>query len=87
MKSSSHGASTSEAEVTNIDGFGIWLLVDDREFFLPYRDYPWFRQATVDQILDVRLPSPDHLHWPALDVDLSLASLEHPDDFPLMARH
>lgn len=77
----------TKAKVTNIDGFGVWVLVDDREFFLPYRDYPWFRQATVDQILDVRLPSPEHLHWPALDVDLSLASLEHPEDFPLIARH
>jgi len=28
----------------------------------------------------------DHLYWPQLDVDLSVASLRKPDHFPLLAR-
>jgi len=28
-------------------------------------------------------PSPDHLYWPELDVDLSVRSIEHPEEFPL----
>jgi len=28
----------------------------------------------------------DHLHWPGLDVDLHLESIEHPERFPLLAR-
>jgi len=71
-------------EVTNIDRFGFWLLVEDREYFLPYADFPWFRNATLDQILDVQLLHGDHLHWPALDVDLSLDSLSQPEAFPLI---
>jgi hypothetical protein len=78
------GANTSMAEVTNIDHFGFWLLVQNKEYFLPYEDFPWFRTATVDQILNVQLLNETHLFWPALDVDLCLDSLETPNTFPLI---
>ena len=84
MTFSTLGASTLQAEVTNIDRFGFWLLVNDKEYFLPYEDFPWFRQAKVDQILNVELLHGDHLHWPELDVDLSLDALAQPDAFPLI---
>jgi hypothetical protein len=43
MNCSTLGAPTSLAEVTNIDHFGFWLLVENKEYFLPYGDFPWFR--------------------------------------------
>ena len=86
MKSSVRGKSTSKAEVTNIDALGFWLLVRGKEYFLPYSEYPWFRDARVRDILGVPLVGEDHLHWPALDVDLSVESLEHPESFPLTAK-
>ena len=86
MRSSVRGKSTSVVEVTNIDALGFWLLVRGKEYFLPYDEYPWFREARVRDILAVKLVSEDHLHWPALDVDLSLESLEHPEAFPLTVR-
>jgi hypothetical protein len=70
--------------VTNIDRFGFWLLVGDKEYFLPYKDFPWFQTATVDQILNLQLLHDDHLHWPDLDVDLSLDTLAKPEAFPLI---
>ena len=85
MTSSTLGADIS-VEVTNIDRFGFWLLVADREYFLPYTDFPWFRGATVDQILDVQILHRNHLHWPQLDVDLCLDSLAEPSAFPLVYR-
>lgn len=75
--------SPTEAEVTNIDARGFWLLVHDKEYFLPYEEYPWFRDARIRDILSVMLVHEDHLHWPALDVDLSIESLECPESFPL----
>ena len=84
MNCSTLGANTSLAEVTNIAQFGFWILVHDREYFLSYEDFPWFRTATVDQILNVQLLSDEHLFWPALDVDLCLESLEAPENFPLI---
>ena len=86
MASSKRGASTSQVEVTNIDRFGIWLLIEEKEYFLPYEDFPCFRKARVDRILNVELLHGDHLHWPDLDVDLCLDSLARPDAFPLIYR-
>jgi hypothetical protein len=86
MKSSTRGADTSQIEVSNIDQFGLWVLVQNKEYFLPYNDFPWFRKATVEQILTVELLQEDHLYWPALDVDLCLDSLAEPGKFPLIYR-
>ncbi|HSN75296.1 MAG TPA: DUF2442 domain-containing protein [Anaerolineae bacterium] len=68
----------------NISQHGFWLLVHGKEYFLAFDDFPWFRNATIVDILAVELPQPDHLYWPALDVDLHLDSLEHPERYPLV---
>jgi hypothetical protein len=86
MRSPTPGASTSEAEVTNIDSHGVWLLVKGKEHFLPYRDFPWFRDAKVSEVLNVQLLHRVHLHWPELDVDLTVDALEDPAKYPLVAR-
>jgi hypothetical protein len=84
MKSQSLGRITSEVEVTNLDRHGLWLLVRGEEFFLPFPDFPWFQEAKVLDVLNVTLLHEDHLHWPALDVDLSIASLRSPESYPLV---
>jgi len=85
MKSEPLGTSTSPAEVTNISQHGFWLLLGERELFLPFDQFPWFRNAPVSAILNVELPQPHHLYWPDLDVDLAVESIEHPEKFPLVA--
>ncbi len=80
------GTATSAAEVTNISQHGFWMLIDGRELFLPFDEFPWFKQATIDAILHVQRPAPEHLHWPDLDVDLSVDSLEHPERYPLRSK-
>ena len=77
------GPAISEAEVTNISKHGFWLLVDGRELFLPFDEFPWFRQASIDAVLQLERPSPRHLYWPEIDVDLSIDSIEHPERYPL----
>lgn len=86
MISSTPGADTSLVEVTNVDRFGLWVLVADKEYFLSYDEFPWFRQATIAQILNVELLHGQHLSWPDLDVDLCLESLSAPESFPLIYR-
>jgi Protein of unknown function (DUF2442) len=76
---------TLTVEVTHISSHGFWLLLDDRELFLPFDEFPWFRAAPVDAILQVERPRPDHLHWPVLDIDLTVDSIEHPELYPLKA--
>ena len=80
------GAATSEAEVTNISQHGFWLLLDGRELFLPFEEFPWFKRATVEAIIRLERPHPRHLYWPELDVDLSVDSIEYPERYPLKAK-
>src|SRR3990172_12634986 len=86
MRSKTSGKSTSVAEVLNISLHGIWLHVRRREYFLGFDEHPWFQEARVSEIHNVRLLRGHHLHWPDLDVDLELESLEHPERYPLMYR-
>ena len=32
----------NNAEVTNISPFGIWVLVNGEEYFIDYKEYPFF---------------------------------------------
>jgi hypothetical protein len=86
MKSAKRGKSTSPAEVTNVSPNGLWLLVDDVEHFLPYEQFPWFREATIGAVTNVQRPQPHHLYWPALDVDLAVESLSNPERYPLVGK-
>jgi hypothetical protein len=80
------GTTTSAVEVTNISKHGFWLLIDGHELFLSFDDFPWFKQATVESILRLERPSSGHLHWPDLDVDLAVDSIEHPERYPLKSQ-
>ena len=86
MTSAAHGISTSPVEVTNISQHGFWVLVKDEELFLPFSEFPWFRDVSIGKILHVELPSPNHLYWPELDIDLAVDSIRHPEQFPLVSR-
>ena len=80
------GSDTLDVEVTNISRHGFWLYLDDREIFVSFEEFPWFRGASVDAILTVERPSGRHLYWPRLDIDLTVEMIEHPERFPLKAR-
>ena len=86
MTSAAPGISTSPVEVTNISKHGFWLLLENEELFLPFSEFPWFRDVPVGRILHVELPSSNHLYWPELDVDLAVESIRHPENFPLVSR-
>jgi len=86
MRSAQRGKRTLEVEVTNVSQHGLWLLLGNRELFLPFDKFPWFRDAPIAKLIRVQLPSPDHLYWPDLDVDLAVESIEHPERFPLVSK-
>lgn len=87
MRSSERlGKISSECEIANISPFGVWVLVRNKEYFLDHRSFPWFKGASVEQVLDVESPRIGHLRWPSLDVDLHVDSLENPERYPLAAK-
>jgi hypothetical protein len=76
-----------EIEVTNISSHGLWILSNEKEYFLSYEQFPWFKDKTVNDITHVESLGQDHLYWENLDVDLSLEMIEHPERFPLQAKN
>ena len=86
MNSEPRGIGTSGVEVTNVSAHGVWLLAGDRELFMSYEAFPWFKDAPIGAILHVEEPSPGHFYWPELDVDLGIESIEHPQRFPLKSK-
>jgi len=85
MKSLKHGKDIL-VSVENITPFGIWLYVKEKEYFLSYEDYPYFKEQTIKAIQKVQLLHGYHLYWPELDVDLELDNLENPGKYPLQSR-
>jgi hypothetical protein len=61
-------------------------LLDQREVFLSFELFPWFRHASIGELCHVVRPRPGHLCWPDLDIDLAEESIEHPERFPLVSR-
>ena len=79
------GSVISDVEVTNVSVHGFWLLLGGEELAVPFGEFPWFKKATIEQLSDVQRPTPNHLYWPQLDVDLSVESIRNPAAFPLIS--
>ena len=56
---------TSAVEVANVSPHGFWLMIDRTEYFLPFENFPWFRDATIGELTNVQLPSPHHPTGPS----------------------
>lgn len=86
MKSAAPGPGTSTVEVASVSGDGFRLLLDGEDLFVPFSEFPWFGDAAAAEIRRVERPSPDHLYWPSLDIDIAVESIRDPEKFPLISR-
>ena len=77
------GNSIFPVEVTHVSSHGVWLLTQTDELFMSYEDFPWFKNQSIQAILNVEEPSPNHFYWPEIDVDLTAEMIKHPERFPL----
>jgi len=59
---------TLKVEITNISEHGFWILLADKEYFLPFEKYPWFKKAKISAITNLQILRSRHLYWPELDV-------------------
>ena len=83
MKSLKNGTRTSTNSVTNISSVGFWILANEKEYFVAFKDYPRFKKASVETIFNVKFIGQKQLHWEDIDVDIELDALEHPEKFTL----
>ena len=61
MKSAALGRRTSPVEVTNVSPHGFWLFIGEKEQFVSFAEFPWFKDASIREISRVELPSAHHL--------------------------
>ena len=74
------------ADVLMINDRGIMISVLGQDYFLSYNRVPWMKDATISEVLDVRMSGKNAIEWPKLDVDLEIDSLRHPERYPLLIK-
>jgi hypothetical protein len=85
MKSSKHGE-TILVSVENITPFGIWLFMKDKEYFLSYKNYPYFGTKLLGLFRMWNYYMGFICTRPALDIDLEIDNLENPEKYPLISK-
>jgi len=83
MKSKKNGKNTSALKIENISKTGFSLFLDNQKYLLNFTEYPWFKEASGEEILNVKFLNSHHLYWESLDIDLELDSIKNPDNYPL----
>ena len=78
--------SSTLADVLMINDRGIMISVQGQDYFLSYNRVPWMKDATINEVLDVRMSGKNAIEWPKLDVDLEIDSLRHPERYPLVIK-
>ncbi len=86
MNSLKNGTCISDCSVTDINGLGMYVLVQDKEYFIPFREYPHLMKATISELANIAFLPPFQLRWNDLDIDIELQALEQPENFPLVFR-
>ena len=81
-----NNTSSISVGVLMINDRGIMISVQGQDYFLSYNRVPWMRDATINEVLDVRMSGKNAIEWPKLDVDLEVDSLKHPERYPLLIK-
>ena len=83
---SKSNTNSTSVDVLMINEKGVMISVMGQDFFLSYNRVPWMRDATINEVLDVRMNGKNAIEWPKLEVDLEVESLRHPERYPLLIR-
>jgi hypothetical protein len=59
---------------------GIAMVINGKEYFLRFKDFPWFEFCSVAELRDVTADRWG-VYWKSVDIDLSIDSIEHPERF------
>ena len=69
-----------------INAQGILITVQGNDYFLSYNRIPWMKDARISDVLNVKMSGRNAIEWEALDVDLEIESLKHPERYPLIMK-
>ena len=60
---------------------GMAVLVNGRDYFLRYADFPWFEYCGASELRDVTADRWG-VYWNTIGIDLPIEALESPERFP-----
>ena len=80
-----YGIGTSQDfEITSITRNGIWVFVNNKEYFIPFNDYPELKLLPLlNELLRAKFSPPDHIYWENADIDIELEASEEPGKYLL----
>jgi len=73
-------------KVLSINADGVFIMAFGKDYFLSYNRLPWFKEAKVSDIMNVTNIGSMGIRWEAMDVDLEIESLIHPEKYPLIMK-
>ncbi len=76
----------TSVSVLMINDKGLMLSVLGNDYFVSYNRLPWMRDARISDVLNVQMLGKTAIEWPALDIDLEIDSLQHPERYPLVMK-
>ena len=71
------------AEVKMVTPEGLFLVVEGKEYFAAFTDFPYLAALPSTQIFDVEYCGHGHIRWNDADIDLHTEILSHPENYPL----
>jgi hypothetical protein len=74
---------TATISVENITPFAIWVYAGEKEYAIPFNEFPCLKKASIEDLMQPVLYHGFHLCWEKLDIDIDLRSLDHIEDYPL----
>ena len=83
---SRNNTNNTSVSVLMINGQGILISVGGQDYFLSYNRIPWMRDASINDVLNIQMCGNEAIEWPALNVDLEIDSLRHPERYPLLIK-
>ncbi|MEI6056351.1 MAG: DUF2442 domain-containing protein [Lentisphaerota bacterium] len=63
--------------VSSINSEGINVSINDKNYFLPFSRYPWFRYCSVDELMEVSTDGIG-IYWDKADIELELEMINDP---------
>ena len=83
--SKTSGTNTS-VKVLAVVSDGIMIEAYEKVYFLSYNSNPWFKNAKISDVFNIEPVGCTGIRWDALDIDLAIESLIHPEKYPLIAK-
>ncbi len=83
-KTLKQNSTNTYAKVLVVTENGMLIALTTGDYFMPYTQFPWFKEAKVSEVMQVVAVGDDALRWDALDVDLEIESIIQPEKYPLI---